>query len=615
MGSVYNSMNLMRGNNITKKIFCFNNSQKLTLLMLLIIVCVLVFIVHCPILLAKAHYFDDSQYLDNNLLVQTPGWHSIKLFFTEVFKPTTVLGYYQPLTMISLMFDCAMGGSPDNFMPFHITSLLLHVCNTALIVVLLYMLFGQPWIAAGVGLLFGLHPIAVDSIAWISDRKTLLSSFFALWSLIFYLRFVKTGKLWSRWTCLGMYTLSLMSKPTTVPLPVLMLIMDYWPLRRLNKAAIFEKLPIFITGCIFAVITYVSQSQTATVSFPNEYGAGRIPLVVCHNIIFYLLKIIWPVKMSPYYAFPEHMVLWNPLILVDVIGTCILIILIIISLHWTRAFFASFMFFFISVFPTMQVIGFTYVIAAHRFVYLPSIGFWLLLAWILSSMQAESFQKRLATINAKIILIICFFVIASTEMLGSRRYAKYWSDPVTFYEHALSQNPNSEYMHRGLSVAYGDNRQFDKAVYHIHRALEICPGNANYELTLWFYMLKTGQQEEAMSYLRDAAHRNLIPAMAQLAWILATHPDSTIRNPEESLKLAKRLAYSTNHDNLGILSILAAAWAANGQFEQAVLTAQKALLEASKFNAKKIFDRISKQLELYRKGELYLVDPVKVDFD
>jgi len=145
---------------------------------IIVAVCVIVLVVHWPALSAKAVSFDDDTYVTNNLLVQNPGWASANRFLTEVFSPSTVGGYYQPLAMISLMFDDAVGGRTDNLMPFHRTSIALHVANTVLIIVLLYLLFGNIWLAAAAGLLFGVHPMTVESIAWVTERKTLLAAFF-----------------------------------------------------------------------------------------------------------------------------------------------------------------------------------------------------------------------------------------------------------------------------------------------------------------------------------------------------------------------------------------------------------------------------------------------------
>ena len=196
------------------------DSEVALLIALIVAVCVAVVIAHWPALSANALSFDDTQYLTENLLVQSPGWASAKQFLTEVLEPSTVRGYYQPLTMISLMVDYALGGRADNLMPFHRTSLILHAANTALVIVLLYLLFGQAPVAAAVGLLFGLHPMTVEPIPWMSERKTLLAAFFALCCLVAYVRFKHKGN-WRLYVCcLVLYLLALMSKPTSVPLPL-----------------------------------------------------------------------------------------------------------------------------------------------------------------------------------------------------------------------------------------------------------------------------------------------------------------------------------------------------------------------------------------------------------
>ncbi len=156
-------------------------------------VCGIVVIAHWPALSAKALSFDDQQYLSKNILVQNPSIKSAARFLTEVLEPSTVAGYYQPLAMISLTLDYAAGGSDENLRPFHITSLALHAANTSLVIILLYMLFGNIWAAAAAGLLFGVHPMTVEPIPWVAERKTLLAAFFSFWSLILYVRYSRSG--------------------------------------------------------------------------------------------------------------------------------------------------------------------------------------------------------------------------------------------------------------------------------------------------------------------------------------------------------------------------------------------------------------------------------------
>ncbi|MGB8226876.1 MAG: hypothetical protein WCE45_08460, partial [Sedimentisphaerales bacterium] len=298
------------------KITDWLKSETGLLTVLIIAVCAAVLITHWPALSAKAVSYDDEQYIFDNILVRTPGLASAWRFLTEVFEPSTVAGYYQPLTMISLMLDYALGGQTTSLLPFHITSLMLHIANTAMIILLLNQLFGRVWIAAAVGLLFGVHPLTVEPIPWASERKTLLAAFFVLWSLVLYIHFVRKGNRKAYLGCIVMYVLALMSKPTSTPLPLLMLLMDFWPLKRLKWQTILEKLPLFVIGAISAVITYVSQSLTLEVITPHAYGPMRVPFIVCHSIIFYLGKMVWPVNLSSHYPFPDPVGLSNPMVLI-----------------------------------------------------------------------------------------------------------------------------------------------------------------------------------------------------------------------------------------------------------------------------------------------------------
>jgi len=478
-------------------------------------VCIAVLIVHWPVLSAKALSFDDNQYLTENVLVQYPSFNSIKRFLTEILEPTTVDGYYQPLTMISLMFDYALGGSEANLVPFHITSLTLHIANTALIIALLYLLFGQIWVAAGVGLLFGVHPLTVEPIPWIGERKTLLAAFFSLWCLVFYVIYTRKNVRRLYFWCLALYLLALMSKPTSMPLPVVMLLIDYWPLNRLKTQdtrlktnelsilrdagyLILDKLPFFILGGIFAVITYISQSRTAVTVLPGEFGPSRIPLVLSHNIIFYLYKMVWPMKLSSHYAFPEPVNLSQPMMLAGVIGTCILILLLLISLRWTPAALVGWLIFFVAILPTMQIIGFSNVIASDKFAYLPSVG----LLMILAAFLVWLCNKRFSTLCRAAAVII--LVLACGESVATRRYLVCWQDTIKLYENMLSLTPNASPLHLNIGITLQLQKKLDEAISHYNRALELKPTDAGIYNSLGTAMEAKGDANEAVRCYLEA---------------------------------------------------------------------------------------------------------------
>jgi tetratricopeptide (TPR) repeat protein len=534
-----NSNNLLEEPTVPNNRWLISKSGLLTIL--IVAVCATVLIAHWPALSAKALSFDDNRYFEENFLVRSPSFESAWRFLTEVFNPSTVGGYYQPLTMISLMLDYAIGGETDNIMTFHRTSLILHVLNTALIIVLLYQLFGSEWIAAGVGLLFGVHPLTVETISWIGERKTLLAAFFSFWSLILYVRYVRNRNSKVRIGSIIMYVLALMSKPTSTPLPVLMLLMDYWPLRRLTRRTIIEKWPFFVIGGMSAVITYISQSRTASILLPESYGMLRVPLVICHNIIFYLFKMVWPVNQSSHYAFPDSLGFSTPMVKIGVIGTLILIPLLLLSWKWTRAALVGWLIFFVMVFPTMQMLQFSDVIAADKFVYLPSIGILMILAAFLSWIRDVSNIRQQKVRSA--VMAIVVLALASAESFATRQYLADWKDTARLFarmtrvtpnsvspyiamgvalgekgdikgaaecfKKALKINPDRIDAHINLGKIFADQGKYDEAISHYNKVLQIDPNEVSAYVHMGVMLTKQGRIDEAMTLYRKAIERNI----------------------------------------------------------------------------------------------------------
>jgi tetratricopeptide (TPR) repeat protein len=571
------------------------SSKAVLLAILIACVCAAVIAVHWPALSAQALSFDDNEYLVDNALVKSPSWFSAWKFLSQVLEPSTVKGYYQPLAMISLMFDYSLGGRVENLLPFHRTSLALHAANTALIIVLLYLLFGEVWIAAAAGLLFGLHPMTVETIPWVGERKTLLAAFFALWSLLFYLRYThaltviparnvtpaKTGRAGiqspvgcSTWgfyvACFLFYLLALMSKPTSTPLPVLMLLLDFWPLKRLKWQLFLEKIPFFILGGIFAIVTYISQTRTAVTISPVEMGIGRVFFTLCHNIIFYLCKIIWPVNLSSHYPFPDPLNLSQPMVLAGVIGTCILIPLLLISLRWTRAALIGWLFFFIAILPTMGIIGFTNVIASDKFAYLPSFG----LLMILASFLCNLWLKNSVISGSKSVVIILFvLILASAESLATRSYLIHWRNSVGLCEYMLSKAPNAPSPHYNLGVAYGELGRYQDAVEAFKQAIRIKPDYAEAHCNLGVAYGKLGRWQEAIEAFSQAikiktdyaeAHYNLGVAYGKLG---------RYQEAVEAYKQAIRIKpdYAEAYYNLGV------AYGELGRYQEAVESYKQAI--------------------------------------
>jgi protein O-mannosyl-transferase len=521
------------------------------LAILLAVVAAMVLVTHWPALSAKAISFDDDQYLTQNPLVLNPSWANAGRFLTEVLKPSTVQGYYQPLSMISLMLDSALGGSAENLRPYHRTSLFLHVANTMLVVVLLYLLCRRPWLAALAGLLFGVHPMTVEPIPWIGERKTLLAAFFALWSLIFYIRYARSQRWDAYLLSLGFFLLALMSKPTATALPLAMLLLDFWPLCRLSWRRVLEKAPFLILAAAFAVITAISQKHGAKFELPAEQGALRPLFILAHNIVFYLWKIVWPARLSSHYPIPNPLDLSHPAVQAGVVGSLLLLALLGASLRRTRALATGWLIFFVLIFPTMGVIGFTIVIASDKYAYLPAIGLLIALTWALDRWSATGKRAPRAAIG----LAVLGLGIAAAEACATHRYYAYWRDTQTLYEHMLSLAPDAAAIHNNLGLELARQGQTQAAMEHYLKAIAKPPGSPEAHNNLAVLLVPQGRLLEAIEQCRLAvqgnprfpeAHHNLgrtLQALGQL--------DEAAAEYRAALEL--RPDYGEAHFNLGTI--------------------------------------------------------------
>jgi Flp pilus assembly protein TadD len=462
-------------------------------------VCACVTLVQWPVLDNQAVMFDDAEYLLFNPLVQRPGWSSAGRFLTEVSRPSTVAGYYQPLSMISLMLDYAAGGRPNNLRPFHATSLGLHVACSGMVFLLVLALFRQVWAAAAAALLFGLHPGAVESTSWVSDRKTLLASAFALASLLVYVRYARSTSRPAFVCAAALFALSLLSKPTTTALPVLMLLLDVWPLGRWGRRAVLEKLPLFAIAIASAVITVISQGSTAELTAPTALPAGGMAMVVCHNVVFYLHKCLWPVNLSAHYPYPEPVSMADAAVRWGVIGTPVLIGGLLVSLRWTRALLTGWLFFLIALLPAMGIVGFTQTIAADRFAYFPRVGLLLAMAAGLAWIAAAG--RNRPVLRAGVVALVVLALAGETVL--TRRYLAEWKDTLSFARYMVAHAPRSAYLHNNLGrvlLAVPDLREAEREFREAIRLGKSSQAHVN----LAAMEAERGRMDVAESHLRES---------------------------------------------------------------------------------------------------------------
>jgi tetratricopeptide (TPR) repeat protein len=338
--------------------------------------------------------------------------------------------------------------------------------------------------------------------------------------------------------------------------------------------------------------------------------------------------MIWPVNLSSHYPFPEPLNLSQPMVLVGVIGTFVLLALLVLSLCWTRSVLTGWLIFFVAILPTMQIIGFSDVIASDKFAYLPSIGLLMILAAFLVRLCNNRFLT-LCRVSAMIIVLL-----ACAESIAARCYLAYWRDTVSLFEHMLALAPNAVQVHNNLGISLQSLGRNEDAISHFQQALRLkCDyAEAHNNLGVSFQLLD--RTDEAIEEYRkaikikpdyDRAYNNLGTALGlqgkfdeaieQFSQALRIKPNcapahsnlgnalASIGRFDEAIVQIERAAALTKYQNAAILNILSAAYATKGRFSEAIATAQKALDIAVAGQNNQSADFIRRRLEMYKQGK------------
>ena len=515
-------------------------------------VAIIVIFAHWPALQAQALSIDDHQFFATNPLVQNPSMESAWRFISEVRQPSTVQGYYQPLTMLSLMLDWAMGARPDDQMIAHITSLSLHALTILCVMGLLLLLFKNVWAAAFAALLYGVHPLTVELVVWLGQRKAVLAGLFSALCLLTYVAWVQRRA--AAWYALSLValTLALLSKPSALPVPMLLVALDYWPLRRLSRRAIVEKLPHFGVALLAGIISVLSHAPT--VGFVANIGLGisQKLWLACSKIAFFLSKIVWPADLTVYYATPDPLRLSNPIVLAGVLMTALLLTAMIASLRRSRAFFTGVAFFLIGLSPVLGFIGFSEVFAFDNYAYIPLIGLTLPLAAGLHALWHAG-EQRLWRRGAALTAVA---ILAAACTLRSREYIGAWTDTETHYLHLIEHAPGVPILFLNLGNHYRTSGQYTKALATYNKGVDLhryIPAEVGVGwlpelfLSLGNLMRDFNEPDRAAEYFQaalekrpdhSAAHRNLAmilfergrmeAAIPHFEAVLLTRPNETV---------------------------------------------------------------------------------------
>jgi len=514
--------------------------------------------------------FDDSLYVTENRHVQkglTP--ESIIWAFHFRDKDRT---YWHPLTWLSHMLDCQLYGLNPGM--HHRTNLIFHIANSLLLFLTLNRMTRKLWSSAFVAALFALHPLNVDSVAWIAERKNLLSTFFWLLTMLTYAYYVSRPGLFRYLTTLFVFLLGLMTKPFLVTLPFVLLLLDYWPLARMGYSKfepsrgiclVLEKVPFFVGSVVSIWISSLSVQMFGTIASTESVSVKLRIANALVSYVKYIGKMIWPHNLSIYYPFPHRIPAWQIIgALIVLAGISVAVIRVLKEKPFLGVGWLWFLGTLVPVLGIVQV-G-LWPAMADRFAYVPLIGLFIMIAWGVPEIPARwRFMKMAPGFIGSAALII----LSAVTWLN----LQHWTDNMTLYEHALKVTSNNYIAHNNIGGALADQGRTADAIRHYVEALRISPNYKNAHNNLGIALAEQGKLEEAIRHYAEAlrldpdfseAHYNMGVALAAQG-----KDNEAMKHYFEALRIDPE--YAGAHNNLGVVFIR------KGKIDEAIRHFQKAL--------------------------------------
>ncbi len=588
-----------------------------------------------------AVYIDDPLFVMSTEVAEGLNWHGLAWAMTGV-----VASNWHPITTLSFLITRSFWGYNPG--AEHLVNIFFHAANAALLFLMLFRLTAATWRSAIVAGIFAWHPLRVESVAWIAERKDVFFMFFMLLSLYCYAGYAKAktegtaaGRSPRRNYILALlfFVLSLLSKATVVTLPFLLLLLDFWPLQRLNRATLrallVEKIPFFILMVVFCGLTFwVHEAHADVRTLQNLSVANRMGNVIL-SYINYLGKLVWPSDLAVVYPFPESFdnveVILAALLLLAVSALCILE-------RSRRPYLAVGWFWYLgTMVPVIGLVQIGWQSMADRHTYLTMIGPVMAITWLVSEWAASrAVFKYLAGLAAAAVLGAC--------ILLTRTQLAYWKDTVTLFERTVAVTGDNFLAQMDLATGLEMQKNFREAAVHYRMALAIAPfenmihyqlgaclGMAGYtragleeyqmaaedggwrpddytqNMALANALTLLGHPDEAVPFLEAALSEkpDSVNALNDLAWDLATNPDENIRNGARAVQLAERACELTDYKQTIVMGTLAAAYAEAGRFDDAVAMAQKAIANAQQNGETILAKKNQELLQLYKAHQAY----------
>ena len=523
--------------------------------------------------------FDDGSYITENIHVQKGLTIEGLIWAFTTFHSAN----WHPMTWLSHMLDCQIYGL--NPMGHHWTNLQFHIVNTLLLFFILFKMTGAIWRSAFVAALFALHPLHVESVAWVAERKDVLSTFFWLLTMSAYLRYVEKPALIRHFMILLFFVLGLMSKPMLVTLPFVLLLLDLWPLKRFqfkndrmlqsDRVTFFgfqgflrlflEKIPFFILVVISCILTFFAQkSGGALVPLESLSLKTRIANALI-SYVSYVLKAIWPSNLAVYYPHPvDTLPVWQ------ICGAALLIVGVFIGaiylLKQYRYIPVGLFWYFGTLIPVIGLVQVSDQSMADRYTYIPLTGLFIIVAWGVSDLLVKwHYRKIFLGVSAVIILsalTVCTFFQTS-----------HWRTTITLFENAAKVTENNYKALNNLGTALIDKGKYDEALSYFAEALRIYPQKTDARNNLANVLFLQGKPDEAVLHYNEILEFNpqKTDARNNLANVLSAQGklDEAVLHYKEALRINPEYA-DAQYNLANVLS-------AQGKLDEAVLHYKEAL--------------------------------------
>lgn len=593
--------------------------------------------------------YDDDTYLTANFKVQLGlTRESIHWAFT-----TGRGANWHPITWLSHMLDYQLFGL--NPLGHHLTSLCLHIANTLLLFWLLKKTTRTVWPGAFVAAAFAIHPMHVESVAWLAERKDVLSGLFWMLTIAAYIRYRRRpGPAWYI-VVLALFALGLMAKPMLVTLPFVLLLLDYWPLGetqppRTAKAPsaqstpatshlkpswsrlILQKTPLFIMAAVSSIGTFTVQRTSGAMDFSTYTSFSSRIANALVSYAGYIGKIISPVRLAVLYPYSYRIAL-SKIALSLLLLAAISAVVLVLNTR-CRYLLTGWLWYLGTLVPVIGLVQVGAQATADRYTYLPSIGLFIMAAWGTAQLATQRYRKVLLMASAAMVL--------GVWLLLTRTQVRVWRDGLTLFGQAVSVTENNFIMHRLFGDELLRRKRLDEAIEHYQKAIALAPRYCSARASLAQALSEKGRFAEAVGQLNEALRLkptweeaynclgvvyfqqgdieqaitawkkalqikpDFMDVTNNLAWVRATWPEPDIRNPQEAVQMALDVCRPTSYKNPQYLDTLAAAYAACGSFDAAVEAVTKAISLAIAAGEKDFADQIEPRLKLYQLKKPYV---------